>query len=90
MYLYSTEYLFFKASLPMGSDGLKKTRLQCRRPGFDPWVGKIPREGNGNFLRYSSLENPVDRGGWWLHPWGHKESDMIEWLTLSLFTHVQT
>ena len=21
---------------------LVKNRLQCRRPGFDPWVGKIP------------------------------------------------
>ena len=21
--------------------------LQCGRPGFDPWVGKIPREGEG-------------------------------------------
>ena len=26
---------------PGGSDG-KEIRLQCRRPGFDPWVGKIP------------------------------------------------
>ena len=23
---------------------LVKNRLQCRRPGFDPWVGKIPLE----------------------------------------------
>ena len=22
-------------------------------------------EGNGNPLRYSCLENPVDRGAWW-------------------------
>ena len=22
--------------------GGKKIHLQCRRPGFDPWVGKIP------------------------------------------------
>ena len=21
----------------------QRIRLQCRRPGFDPWVGKIPR-----------------------------------------------
>ena len=26
-----------------------------------PWRGK----GNGNPLRYSCLENPVDRGAWW-------------------------
>ena len=40
-------------------------RLQCRRPGFDPWVGRSPGEGNGNPLQYSCLENPKDRGAWW-------------------------
>ena len=25
-----------------------KNLLQCRRPRFDPWVRKIPREGNDN------------------------------------------
>ena len=24
-----------------------------------------PREGNGNPLQYSCLENPMDRGAWW-------------------------
>ena len=38
--------------------------LQCRRPGFNPWVGKIPKEGNSNPLQYSCLENPMDRGAW--------------------------
>ena len=30
-------------------------------------------------------ENLLDRGAWWAtySPWGHKESDMTEWLTLS-------
>ena len=28
------------------------------RPGFDPWVRKIPGEGPGNPLQYSCLENP--------------------------------
>ena len=27
---------------------VKKICLQCRRPRLDPWVGKIPRKGNGN------------------------------------------
>ena len=39
--------------------------LQCRRPGFDPWVGKIPEDGNGNPLQYSCLENPMDGEAWW-------------------------
>ena len=50
--------------------------LQCGRPGFDPWVGKFPGEGNGNPLQYSCLENPMDGGAWC--PWGHKELDTTE------------
>ena len=33
---------------------------QCGGPGFDPWVGKIPREGKGYPLQYSGLENSMD------------------------------
>ena len=31
---------------------------------IDPWVRKIPGEGNTNTLQYSCLENPRDRGSW--------------------------
>ena len=31
-----------------------------RRPGFDPWVGKMPGEGNSYPLQYSGLENSMD------------------------------
>ena len=31
---------------------------------FDPWIGKILGEGNGNPLQYSCLENPTDKGAW--------------------------
>ena len=34
--------------------------------GFDPWVGKIPWRRNSNSLRYSCLENSMDRGAWWV------------------------
>ena len=56
----------------------KKICLQCKRPGFDPGWAIFPREGNGNPLQYSCLENPVDRGIGGLcslvgySPWGHK------------------
>ena len=30
------------------------------RPGFNPWVGKIPGEGKGYPLQYSGLENSMD------------------------------
>ena len=32
---------------------------------FSPWVGKSPGE-HGNPLQYSCLENPIDRGAWWV------------------------
>ena len=40
--------------------------LQCRRPRFDPRMGKSPDEGNGNPLQYSCLENSMDKGAWWV------------------------
>ena len=59
--------------------------LQCRRPGFDPWIRKTP-------WRRKWQPTPVFLPGE-LHrerslavcsPWGHKESDTTERLTLSL------
>ena len=35
--------------------------LQCRRPWFDPWVGKIPWRRKGYPLQYSGLEISMDR-----------------------------
>ena len=29
-----------------------------------PGLGRSPGEGNGNPLKYSSLENPMDREAW--------------------------
>ena len=33
--------------------------------GSIPGSGRSPKEGNGNLLQYSCLENPMDRGAWW-------------------------
>ena len=35
-----------------------------RDTGLIPGPGRSPREGNGNPLQYSFLENPMDRGAW--------------------------
>ena len=41
-FLFSFAFYFsFHRDFPGGSDG-KSICLQCGRPGFDPWVGKIP------------------------------------------------
>ena len=42
----------------------KDSACQCRRHGFNPWVGKIPGEGNGNPLQYLCLETSTKRGAW--------------------------
>ena len=59
---------------------LVKSVLQCRRPGFDPWVGKIP-------WRRERLPIPVFWCGEFCalySPWGRKESDTAERISLSL------
>ena len=38
--------------------------LQCRRPGFNPWIRKTPWRRKWQPLQYSCLENPMDRGAW--------------------------
>ena len=37
-----------------------RTCLQCRRPAFSSWVGKIPWWGRGKPLQCSCLGNPTD------------------------------
>ena len=82
--LYRREDLVF----PRWSRG-KESACQCRgfkKPGFNPWIGKIPwrrawqptpvflpgeSHGQRSLVGYSS--------------WGHKESDMTEWLC----THIK-
>ena len=61
----------------------------CRKPGFDPWVGKFPwRREWLPTLVFLPGESPEQRSlvGYCL--WGHKESYRTELLTLSLFTYL--
>ena len=34
--------------------------------GLIPGSGRSPGGGHGNLLQYSCLENPKDRGAWWV------------------------
>ena len=63
--------------------------LQCRRPGFDPWIGKIPWRRKwqptpvllpGKFHGLRSLVG--------YSPWGRKKSDMTERLHFHFFISV--
>ena len=53
---------------------------QLGRPGFDPWVGKIPWRRE-KLLQYSGLEISMDCHG----PWNYKELDTAEQIPLSCF-----
>ena len=48
---------------PGGSD-YKESAYNAGYLGSTPGLSRSPREGNGNPLQYSCLENPMDRGAW--------------------------
>ena len=57
-------------------------QLQQRKASFtclNPWYLVLLREGNGNPLQYSYLENPMDRGAWWATV--HRVSKSRTWLS---------
>ena len=63
----------------------ERIHLQCRKPGFDPWVGKIPWRRKWQptpvFLP-GELHGQKSLAGY--SPWGRKELDTTEQLTLPL------
>ena len=55
-----------------GMSGASQVVLVVKNPpansgdvGLRPGPGGSPKEGNGNLLQYSCLENSMDRGAWW-------------------------
>ena len=50
-------------SFPGGSDS-KASVCDTGDLGSIPGLGRSPGEGNGNPPQYSSLENPINGGGW--------------------------
>ena len=56
-------FFFSPPGFPGGLDG-KESTCNAGYPGSIPGSGRSPREGNGNPLQYSCLENPMDRGAW--------------------------
>ena len=57
-----------------------------RDVGSIPGLGRSPKEGNGNPLQYSCLENSMDRGAWWATAHGVTKSQA----RLSTHTHTDT
>ena len=78
-------------SFPGGSDG-KEFACNAGDTGLIPGSGRSSGERSCNPLQYSCLENFLydrefcgQRGPVSHSPWGHKELDMTDWLTVSLF-----
>ena len=64
----------------------KRICLQCRRPGFDPWVGKIPWRRKWQTTPVSLPgKSHEQRSLVGCSPWGRKESGTTEGLTLPSF-----
>ena len=68
--------------LPGGSYH-KESACNARDLDLIPGWGRSPGEGNGYPLLYSCLENPMDRGSWWVTVHRVAKSDATEQLTLS-------
>ena len=47
-----------------GLDG-KDSACNAGDLGLIPGSERLSREGHGNPLQYSCLDNPMDRGAWW-------------------------
>ena len=61
-------FFFFNIYIPVfgfpgGRDGIASA-CNVGDLGSIPGSGRFPGEGNGNPLRYSCPENPMDRGAW--------------------------
>ena len=50
-------------------------------------LGHFDREGNGNPLQDSCLENLMDGGAWWAAVHGVAKSDMTEHVTFTFHFH---
>ena len=79
-------YTIHSIGFPGSSDG-KGSAFNAGDPDSIPGVGRYPGEENGYPLKYSCLENSMDRGVWWatVHV---LQTVRHDWVTITFpFTH---
>ena len=65
LWIYCLDFLITCGlGFPGGPDS-KEPACKAGDPGSNPGWGRYPGERNGYPLRYSCLENPMDKGAWW-------------------------
>ena len=82
----------FPMGFPGGASGKEPPAKagDQRDAGWIPGLGRSPGGGHGNPLQYFCLENPRgQRSLVGYSPWGHKQSDMAEQLTLRSLKSLQ-
>ena len=75
---------FGQSSLDQGGSVVKNPPANARHlrnGGSVPGLGRTPGEGNSNPLHYSCLENPMDRGAWWVtvHRVTKSQAQLSDW-----------
>ena len=73
-----------KNKVPIWGSDSKESACSAGDSGSIPGLVRSPGEGNSYLPQYSCLKNSMDRGAWWAKsPWGPKESETMEQITLS-------
>ena len=77
-HLISNIYKKIIGNIYPGSSEGKASACNVGDPGSIPGSGRFPGGGHGNPLQYSCLENPMDRGAWWVIVHRKTESNTAE------------
>ena len=62
--LHETHFKFKTTNMASLKAQMVSMCLQCGKPGLTAGSGRLPTEGHGSPLQYSSLESSMDRGDW--------------------------
>ena len=92
LHIYSQNNLNFPACNFPGEAVVKNLTVNAGDAGSLPGIGRSPGGENSNPLRYSCLENSMDRAPWWVtvhgvaksqtqlitHNWSHTHTYMVQ------------